>query len=406
MKNNIMEDLVKDSTLASQFAIRYGKIRNIDLLDDIEKARKCVDNNQNDSDLLLKLEKGLNSLIKDISPITLRDLRSGWSPHESRKADIPSVVFSVSCVLLIIVTAYWTQVYDRASTVYKSTIELQDVRGSERVIKLLGFLMKNKDDVLESMGGGNKDVIYESFNKELFDLERINIRELNHREILDQSVREIDIARNITSHFFWWRKSAEELQQEQIVSKYRENYKNQVAGFKIPKEGIIDDNVRPVSDQIINAPDIDKINSMLGSFITRVRAFNSAISVNFDPLNLQDYTFYIYKLKDGLNILGSWILPCLYGMLGAAVFYIRRLLDSSIPPAPWMQITYRIVLGGFSGIILVWFWTPGSGSNQPSFANISSFGLAFIVGFSTDVLFQALDRLVNYMAMAIGNASQ
>lgn len=66
----------------------------------------------------------------------------------------------------------------------------------------------------------------------------------------------------------------------------------------------------------------------------------------------------------------------------------------------------HLVLGGFAGIIVVWFWTPTSQKlTQPAFATLTSFGLAFLVGFSTDVFFQALDRLVTYLSQAVGTAA-
>jgi hypothetical protein len=100
------------------------------------------------------------------------------------------------------------------------------------------------------------------------------------------------------------------------------------------------------------------------------------------------------------------VLPLLYGMLGAVIFHMRRLLDPTVPDPSWLRFAYRIVLGGFAGIILVWFWTPSSQKvSQPEFATLTSFGLAFLVGFSTDVFFQALDRLVNYLAQAVGQAA-
>jgi len=38
-------------------------------------------------------------------------------------------------------------------------------------------------------------------------------------------------------------------------------------------------------------------------------------------------------------------------------------------------------------------------------ATLTSFGLAFLIGFSTDVFFQALDRLVNYCSQAVGQSA-
>jgi hypothetical protein len=123
-------------------------------------------------------------------------------------------------------------------------------------------------------------------------------------------------------------------------------------------------------------------------------------------LSPNNYYYYVYQLREGIGFLGSWVLPWLYGMLGAVIFHMRRLLDPSVPNPTWLRFGYRIVLGGFAGIIVVWFLTPGSQKlAQPAFATLTSFGLAFLVGFSTDVFFQALDRLVSYLSQAVGEGT-
>ena len=148
------------------------------------------------------------------------------------------------------------------------------------------------------------------------------------------------------------------------------------------------------------------IPTLLHIYINDVRNFTSAINVSFDPLSPNSYSYYVYRLREGMNFLGSWVLPLLYGMLGAVIFHMRRLLDPMVPNPSWLRFAYRIVLGGFAGIIFVWFWTPSSQKlSQPAFATLTSFGLAFLVGFSTDVFFQALDRLVNYLSQAVGQSA-
>ncbi len=157
-------------------------------------------------------------------------------------------------------------------------------------------------------------------------------------------------------------------------------------------------------------PDLANVNpdleALLGAYIQEVRDFMAAINVGFDPLTPNDYSWYLYQLRESMSLLGLWLLPGLYGMLGAVIFHMRRLLDATLPNPSWLRFGYRIVLGGFAGIIVVWFWTPTSQKlTQPAFATLTSFGLAFLVGFSTDVFFQALDRLVTYLSQAVGTAA-
>jgi len=137
------------------------------------------------------------------------------------------------------------------------------------------------------------------------------------------------------------------------------------------------------------------VSTLLARYITDLRQFNSTINVNFDPLFPNDYSYNLVQLQNGMRFLGSWLLPGLYGMLGAVVFHMRRLLDPNLPNPKMLRFVYRIVLGGFGGIVLVWFWIPsGAAPSMTEFAPLTSFGLAFLIGFSSDVFFQVLDRLV------------
>ena len=136
----------------------------------------------------------------------------------------------------------------------------------------------------------------------------------------------------------------------------------------------------PTPDQIKSLD----LRSLLDLYFQNLKDFTAAINVGFDPLNPNDYTYYIFRLQEGLSgtrIVG--VLPGLYGMLGAVIFHMRRLLDPTLPNPSWLRFAYRIVLGGFAEIVLVWFWTPSSTNKlaQPAFATLTSFGFAFLVGF-------------------------
>ena len=109
----------------------------------------------------------------------------------------------------------------------------------------------------------------------------------------------------------------------------------------------------------------------------------------------------IYKTRNKVNLLVSWMLPGLYGLLGACVFLMRDLLlvnkahgDARI--VDLLSLLLRVALGGLAGIIVGWFWVPTSPTPNSSAIEVSSisFGVAFLAGFSIDSLFALLDRLL------------
>lgn len=110
-------------------------------------------------------------------------------------------------------------------------------------------------------------------------------------------------------------------------------------------------------------------------------------------------------VRDRLDVLNSWILPGIYGALGAVLLTLRVYVNPVQPNPRRFRTIMRIALGGFVGIVVGWFWSPQS--NQLfEFANISVglFTMAFLFGYGIDVFMNLLDRLVGGFSSAIENA--
>jgi hypothetical protein len=91
-------------------------------------------------------------------------------------------------------------------------------------------------------------------------------------------------------------------------------------------------------------------------------------------------------------LLNQGVLPLLYGMLGAAVFLSRRYMSTSSElwaSNPLADALMRIGLGGMAGLIVGWFQTP-----DVSKLTTTPFALAFVAGFSIDIVFSLLERIV------------
>jgi hypothetical protein len=393
------ERLVEDAELLADAGVRLGRIKSAGFFDGLSKARKALETDDLSSPVFAELQKSLNSAVNEIFPITLNDLRSGWSPFATQpERRFGTVVFGIFCFLLLVATAYMTQIYDRAVSLHATTLELQEARGAEQAIRLLGLLRKNQKDVVESLKSGNKDFLYEAFNKALFDLQAMNERFQSYAPRAVSVLNDFDMVAKVRDWILFPLQWATTTPTDPTINSLISNYDKQSPPIKLEAD----------KSMLLPPGDIDSLDipSLLKIYITDVRNFTSAINVGFDPLASNNYSYYIYRLREGINFLGSWMLPWLYGMLGAVIFHMRQLLDPCRPNPSWLRFSYRIVLGGFAGIILVWFWTPSSQHlGPPAFATLTSFGLAFLVGFSTDFFFQALDRLVNSLTQAVGQSS-
>jgi hypothetical protein len=93
--------------------------------------------------------------------------------------------------------------------------------------------------------------------------------------------------------------------------------------------------------------------------------------------------------------LEEFLLPFPYGLLGAFVYVLRQLSNEKMPTPPLQsghQQFIRLAIGALAGVAIAWVSTPYA--ERGLMKSIQPFVLAFVAGYSVEVLFVALDRLV------------
>lgn len=95
-----------------------------------------------------------------------------------------------------------------------------------------------------------------------------------------------------------------------------------------------------------------------------------------------------------LKMLQSYILPLIYGLLGAFIFVLRSLLNQvrTLTFTASREVGYRLrlTLGCLAGMITGWLMKPEMGEMA-----LSPMAMAFLAGYSIEVLFTLLDRLID-----------
>jgi hypothetical protein len=106
------------------------------------------------------------------------------------------------------------------------------------------------------------------------------------------------------------------------------------------------------------------------------------------------------RLEAGLakECIELYLLPLLYGLLGSCL-HVLRSLSAGIErrthvPSRLYQV--RIYTGGLAGLVVGWFGLGGEAAG--SLASLTPFALAFLAGYSVEVLFAFMDRLVAVFA--------
>jgi hypothetical protein len=100
----------------------------------------------------------------------------------------------------------------------------------------------------------------------------------------------------------------------------------------------------------------------------------------------------IYYLELGLKIIRDYLLPLLYGLLGTCA-YIIRTVSVEIQNVLYSQETHsryqlRLFLGALAGLSAAWFIDLDNQKVIPAAA------LSFLAGYSVELVFAAMDRLV------------
>lgn len=98
-----------------------------------------------------------------------------------------------------------------------------------------------------------------------------------------------------------------------------------------------------------------------------------------------------------LSILQRYLLPLLYGLLGASV-YILRTLSSQIRARTYSEASnidfrIRLYLGTLGGMVSAWFISPDVASGMVK--ALSPFAIAFLAGYSVELLFAVMDKIIS-----------
>ena len=98
-----------------------------------------------------------------------------------------------------------------------------------------------------------------------------------------------------------------------------------------------------------------------------------------------------------LRVLQQYFLPMLYGLLGATVYILRTLANQirarSYSNSSDIDFRIRLFLGTLGGLVSAWFLTPDIANNI--FKSLSPFAIAFLAGYSVELLFAAMDRIIS-----------
>jgi len=165
------------------------------------------------------------------------------------------------------------------------------------------------------------------------------------------------------------------------------------------------------SDQVLNVrSQLDK----LASWVSQPRLGDQIVDqINQDIERLKEEKATLKRQKEGdfnretfrqaqlaaqfaLVILQSYLLPLLYGILGARTFVLRSLSkeieDETFSGEKRTQHVLRVSLGALAGILVGWFSFLIPDETTTFVGSISPLAIAFLVGYNIELFFSLMDR--------------
>ncbi|MBF0167405.1 MAG: hypothetical protein HQL45_07205 [Alphaproteobacteria bacterium] len=106
------------------------------------------------------------------------------------------------------------------------------------------------------------------------------------------------------------------------------------------------------------------------------------------------------RLQHYLEIIGKYLLPVLYGLMGACTFVIRRMMaqqdEASFQRSTMNKYRFRLLLGMVLGGIFSLFFSPEIMNGL----NLSLSAMSFLLGYGVEVFFSRLDDWVEKLRAA------
>jgi hypothetical protein len=110
-----------------------------------------------------------------------------------------------------------------------------------------------------------------------------------------------------------------------------------------------------------------------------------------------------------LQILQTYLLPLLYGWVGAMAFVLRSLIvtvkNKSFRVELNVEYRLRVYLGLLAGLVIGWFLSPKGNAGQFGVADLTPAAISFVAGYSVEILFSTMDRIVSGFVAAFGGST-
>ena len=374
-----LEESIQESSEVMAYATSKGIELPSEMIDTLSKARYEKDWNPDKEKLFWEAFAGL---MKQVHPITLNNIRNARMPGLfkygfSWMGSFPiSLSFFLVIALGLVITTLFCHTYYKTGVNIVQKLETNFKKRNELRLQLSIFdLVTNESYALNQEGA-------KAFNDEKH---KTFVAADNADQLFDAS---IDVLKDWSKFWYRW------------VPFYLSKYQNgKLSSYdSLRMQGELLKQIREIApDTLIEFQStgdlLQKIcySNKIDSTIQKLAATCGNIK-----LNIARNAFYKLKFTTDfvLDFFGDFLLPALYGFLGAICFILRQFFvfakNGLFTYHKFFDFILRLMLGGLAGMVSAFIM---NGDTDSPFMGFSSVALAFLVGYNLEVLFSSLDRL-------------
>ncbi len=429
-----LDGLLADASLVIGYGARTGSLDTTGLADAVAavNAKRAAGDPQPSTEIA-NLVNALNLAVKSIYPVTLIDLGSKYRPFPTAKDGkvVQIFVTTIACVLIAF-TGYYTWIYIQATEVLSGLTTIQNQNAVDKVARLYRTYQSNPAVVASATSADSKDdMLFENWLKAYEELYSVNTDMdiyIPMAQQLQKNEGRIPVLALFGSAVAGGQADAAAPQAgataKQMSEAFAASHKGQAypsldqqfqaAAQPVSTGAPSDDSTGggglaclSAAPQSSTAEDkIKAIEDQRFCFLEeeglRAVAMETSQDIATQP---QHISILIASARQIIELYGVFILPTLYGMMGTLVFELRNILNPMRPNAKAERIVVRTLLGGLAGLSIMFLFRPmQAASGNPLPTGVAVFGIAFLLGFSIDVFFALLDRMVNTVSQMVSGA--
>ena len=432
--------LIDDARLIADYQSLSGQSADGTLHDAIDQVIASPTKAINSSEVIA-LRKAFSTAMETVPFSTLLALRAGWRPGQAGGARGRFGILAVLSVLLMIAIGNLSQTYNRGIVLLSEIKTLSTVEPTRRYGELIRQLIESRAKIASDPPAADDEqklrlVAYFQTFEELrgldLTLSSLALRVKAFKEstaypivgawtflYVTYSVQELlGVAGDEATQFLRSVRqgSLSQLPPSSSVTGPSDPRASQTAALSKTQTGTLieaacpslkaDDEYATAQTQYIEGKiggpkEFARLTQQYIYEMSYLRCFQS---FQTHPNYMPDLDTWVREINDRIAPYNLWILPSLFGAIGAIIFYLRLIVNPLQPNPSGFRIVHRVAFGALAGMALAWFWVPEVrfGMDIPN-VGFGLFAMAFIVGFSLDVFFTLLDRMVALANTAVGN---